>query len=126
MCQVCANAGNDVTSATTTTSPSAAAASTVAATPTSSDLAEGKCAGCGSELKDGQALMALDKHYHVWCFKCKQCGTLLHGEYMGKDGQPYCEKDYQSLFGVKCSYCFRFISGKVCALILKVPLKLSY
>ena len=74
---------------------------------------EGKCAGCGGELKDGQALMALDKHYHVWCFKCKACSTLLHGEYMGKDGQPYCEKCYQSHFGVKCSYCFRFISGKV-------------
>ena len=74
---------------------------------------EGACAGCGEELKDGQALMALDKHYHVWCFKCKACGELLHGEYMGKDGAPYCEKDYQNLFGVKCTYCFRFISGKV-------------
>lgn len=26
---------------------------------------------------------------------------------------PYCEKDYQKLFGVKCAYCSRFISGKV-------------
>ena len=76
-------------------------------------LDDGKCAGCNAELKDGQALMALDKHYHVWCFKCKACDSLLHGEYMGKDGQPYCEKDYQALFGVKCTYCFRFISGKV-------------
>merc|ERR1712242_606362 len=32
---------------------------------------------------------------------------------MGKDGAPYCEKCYQALFGVKCTYCFRFISGKV-------------
>jgi actin-binding LIM protein len=39
--------------------------------------------------------MALDKQYHVWCFKCKSCNALLHGEYMGKDGNPYCEKDYQ-------------------------------
>lgn len=53
------------------------------------------CAGCGDELKDGQALMALDKQYHVWCFKCRACDTLLHGEYMGKDGHPYCERDYQ-------------------------------
>ena len=63
--------------------------------------------GCGDELKDGQALMALDKHFHVWCFKCKACGELLHGEYMGKDGAPYCEKCYQNHFGVKCTYCFR-------------------
>jgi actin-binding LIM protein len=32
---------------------------------------------------------------------------------MGKDGQPYCEKDYQKSFGVKCAYCERYISGKV-------------
>uniref|UniRef100_V9I843 Actin-binding LIM protein 1 n=1 Tax=Apis cerana TaxID=7461 RepID=V9I843_APICE len=32
---------------------------------------------------------------------------------MGKDGVPYCEKDYQKLFGVKCAYCNRYISGKV-------------
>lgn len=32
---------------------------------------------------------------------------------MGKDGVPYCEKCYQKLFGVKCAYCNRYISGKV-------------
>ena len=32
---------------------------------------------------------------------------------MGKDGRPYCERDYQREFGVKCTYCRRFISGKV-------------
>ncbi len=57
--------------------------------------------------------MALDKQYHIWCFKCRACDSLLHGEYMGKDGYPYCEKDYQQQFGVKCTYCRRFISGKV-------------
>lgn len=30
-----------------------------------------------------------------------------------RDGVPYCEKDYQKQFGVKCAYCSRFISGKV-------------
>lgn len=30
-----------------------------------------------------------------------------------RDGLPYCEKDYQAQFGVKCAYCNRFISGKV-------------
>lgn len=30
-----------------------------------------------------------------------------------RDGVPYCEKDYQKQFGVKCAYCNRFISGKV-------------
>lgn len=80
---------------------------------TSNGLLDDKCAGCSEDLKDGQALMALDKQYHVWCFKCRSCQILLHGEYMGKDGHPYCERDYQKEFGVKCTYCRRFISGKV-------------
>ena len=71
------------------------------------------CAGCKQELKDGQALVALDKQYHIWCFKCTTCNVLLHGEYMGHEGRPYCEKDYHERYGVKCAYCHRFISGKV-------------
>ncbi|XP_017754183.1 PREDICTED: actin-binding LIM protein 2 isoform X4 [Eufriesea mexicana] len=73
----------------------------------------GACAGCGNQLQEGQALVALDRQWHVWCFKCHSCDTVLHGEYMGKDGVPYCEKDYQKQFGVKCAYCNRYISGKV-------------
>ncbi|XP_017875533.1 actin-binding LIM protein 2 isoform X4 [Ceratina calcarata] len=73
----------------------------------------GSCAGCGNQLREGQALVALDRQWHVWCFKCHSCDTVLHGEYMGKDGVPYCEKDYQKQFGVKCAYCNRYISGKV-------------
>lgn len=30
-----------------------------------------------------------------------------------RDGLPYCEKDYQRQFGVKCDHCERFIAGKV-------------
>ncbi len=71
------------------------------------------CSGCVKPLGDGHALMALDQQYHVWCFKCAECKMILQGEYMGKDGKPYCEKDYQGKFGVKCTYCGRFISGKV-------------
>ncbi|XP_015597123.1 actin-binding LIM protein 1 isoform X2 [Cephus cinctus] len=73
----------------------------------------GACAGCRQQLREGQALVALDRQWHVWCFKCHSCDTVLHGEYMGKDGVPYCEKDYQKQFGVKCAYCDRYISGKV-------------
>jgi len=71
------------------------------------------CAGCNEQLKEGQALIALDRQWHISCFSCKNCNTLLNGEYMGKDGIPYCEKCYQKLFGVKCAYCCRYISGKV-------------
>nr|CAH7727599.1 unnamed protein product [Callosobruchus chinensis] len=85
------------------------------ATPKSSPTANSanECAGCKEELKEGQALVALDQQWHIWCFKCGTCGAVLHGEYMGRDGIPYCERDYQKQFGVKCAYCNRFISGKV-------------
>ena len=36
-----------------------------------------RCAGCAEDLKDGQALMALDKQYHVWCFKCHSCQVTI-------------------------------------------------
>lgn len=77
------------------------------------DIDPNNCAGCGEQLKEGQALIALDRQWHIWCFRCQNCGTVLSGEYMGKDGAPYCEKDYQKSFGVKCAYCDRYISGKV-------------
>ena len=44
----------------------------------------GACAGCNQQLREGQALVALDRQWHVWCFKCHTCDTVLHGEYMGK------------------------------------------
>ncbi|KAM8781764.1 actin-binding LIM protein 1 isoform 2-T2 [Rhynchonycteris naso] len=73
----------------------------------------GNCAGCGRDIKNGQALLALDKQWHLGCFKCKSCGKVLTGEYISKDGAPYCERDYQGLFGVKCEACHQFITGKV-------------
>ncbi|KAF7253468.1 Actin-binding LIM protein 1 [Varanus komodoensis] len=76
------------------------------------------CAGCGRDIKNGQALLALDKQWHLGCFKCKACAKVLTGEYISKDGAPYCEKDYQVLFGVKCEACHQFITGKVLEITL--------
>eukprot|EP00112_Aurelia_sp_Birch-Aquarium-sp1_P012577 Seg2645.3 transcript_id=Seg2645.3/GoldUCD/mRNA.D3Y31 product="Actin-binding LIM protein 1" protein_id=Seg2645.3/GoldUCD/D3Y31 len=74
---------------------------------------EGTCAGCGNDIKSGQALLALERQWHLWCFTCNKCGCLLSGEYMGRDGVPFCEKDYQDEFGVSCAGCGGFITGKV-------------
>ena len=91
-----------------------------------------RCAGCSGLLRDGQALVALDKQYHIWCFKCTACQVscdwllpelslvntqlslvnsqvLLHGEYMGHEGRPYCERCYHEKFGVRCTYCHRSV-----------------
>uniref|UniRef100_A0A3Q0T3S5 Actin binding LIM protein family, member 3 n=1 Tax=Amphilophus citrinellus TaxID=61819 RepID=A0A3Q0T3S5_AMPCI len=71
------------------------------------------CAGCGEEIKQGQSLLALERQWHVSCFKCRTCGCTLTGEYISKDGIPYCESDYHSQFGIRCESCNRYISGKV-------------
>ncbi|KAM9741854.1 actin-binding LIM protein 3 isoform 9-T9 [Menidia menidia] len=71
------------------------------------------CAGCGAEIKQGQSLLALEKQWHVSCFRCKTCNMVLTGEYISKDGVPYCEADYHAQYGVKCETCNRYISGRV-------------
>nr|XP_034961165.1 actin-binding LIM protein 3 isoform X3 [Zootoca vivipara] len=72
-----------------------------------------QCAGCKEEIKQGQSLLALEKQWHVSCFKCQTCGIVLTGEYISKDGIPYCESDYHAQFGIKCETCNRYISGRV-------------
>lgn len=44
-----------------------------------------------------------------------------------RDGAPYCEKDYQGLFGVRCEACHQFITGKVLEVSdRRAPLKASH
>ncbi|XP_035468542.2 actin-binding LIM protein 1-like isoform X4 [Scophthalmus maximus] len=71
------------------------------------------CTGCGRDIKNGQALLALGGQWHLGCFKCKACRKVLSGEYISKDGVPYCERDYQRQFGIQCEACQKFITGKV-------------
>lgn len=71
------------------------------------------CCGCGKEFKNEQSLVALDKHWHLGCFKCKVCNKVLNAEYISKDGIPYCEMDYHAMFGIQCESCKKYITGKV-------------
>ncbi|XP_034861268.1 actin-binding LIM protein 2 isoform X16 [Mirounga leonina] len=71
------------------------------------------CGGCGTEIKSGQSLVALDKHWHLGCFKCETCGKQLDAEYISKDGLPYCEADYHTKFGIRCDGCEKYITGHV-------------
>uniref|UniRef100_A0A9J8BK63 Actin binding LIM protein 1a n=1 Tax=Cyprinus carpio carpio TaxID=630221 RepID=A0A9J8BK63_CYPCA len=81
--------------------------------PTKDVVGPSRCTGCGRDIKNGQALLALESQWHLGCFKCKACAKVLTGEYISKDGAPYCEHDYQVLFGVQCEACQQFITGKV-------------
>ncbi|XP_041926241.1 actin-binding LIM protein 2 isoform X10 [Alosa sapidissima] len=71
------------------------------------------CCGCGKDFKNEQSLVALDKHWHLGCFKCKVCNKVLNAEYISKDGIPYCETDYHAMFGIQCESCKKYITGKV-------------
>ncbi|XP_056326668.1 actin-binding LIM protein 1a [Danio aesculapii] len=81
--------------------------------PTKDVVGPSSCAGCGRDIKNGQALLALERQWHLGCFKCKACAKVLTGEYISKDGAPFCERDYQLQFGVQCEACQQFITGKV-------------
>uniref|UniRef100_A0A3B1JL09 Actin-binding LIM protein 2 n=1 Tax=Astyanax mexicanus TaxID=7994 RepID=A0A3B1JL09_ASTMX len=70
------------------------------------------CCGCGKEFKNEQSLVALDKHWHLGCFKCKVCNKVLNAEYIS-DGIPYCEMDYHAMYGIQCENCKKYITGKV-------------
>ncbi|MBN3300662.1 ABLM1 protein, partial [Amia calva] len=71
------------------------------------------CCGCGKEFKNEQSLVALEKHWHLGCFKCKICNKVLNAEYISKDGIPYCEVDYHAMYGIQCEHCKKYITGKV-------------
>ncbi|XP_029704573.1 actin-binding LIM protein 3-like isoform X4 [Takifugu rubripes] len=71
------------------------------------------CGGCGEEIKLGQSLLALERQWHLTCFKCHTCGCVLTGEYISKEGVPYCEADYHTQFGIRCHSCSSYISGHV-------------
>lgn len=81
LCQRCING---VQQAPVNQSPEIHQVTSTPAVPNSLPLMSSQCAGCQEELKEGQALVALDRQWHVWCFKCQACDAVLHGEYMGK------------------------------------------
>ncbi|XP_028813910.1 actin-binding LIM protein 2 isoform X5 [Denticeps clupeoides] len=85
-----------------------------AASSPASTQAVHNCCGCGKEFKNEQSLVALDKHWHLGCFKCKVCNKVLNAEYISnRDGVPYCEMDYHAMFGIQCESCKKYITGKV-------------
>ncbi|KTG45667.1 hypothetical protein cypCar_00001788 [Cyprinus carpio] len=65
------------------------------------------CCGCGKEFKNEQSLVALDKHWHLGCFKCKVCNKVLNAEYISKKRIKPC--DWELYLSLKCH---DILSGK--------------
>ncbi|KAJ3447342.1 lim domain family [Anaeramoeba flamelloides] len=49
-----------------------------------------KCEHCGKYVEK-EFINALEKVWHLKCFKCIECKNLLSGSYIPLDNQPYCE-----------------------------------
>ncbi|XP_038649473.1 PDZ and LIM domain protein 7 [Scyliorhinus canicula] len=70
------------------------------------------CAKCKQKIV-GEIMHALKQTWHVKCFNCAACKTPIRNKafYM-EEGQPYCEKDYEKMFGTKCHGCdFKIDAG---------------
>ncbi|GLD73508.1 transforming growth factor beta-1-induced transcript 1 protein isoform X1 [Lates japonicus] len=54
----------------------------------------------------GQVVTALGKVWHPEHFVCTECETELGSRnFFEKDGRPYCESDYFTLFSPHCAHC---------------------
>ncbi|KAL0974344.1 hypothetical protein UPYG_G00219130 [Umbra pygmaea] len=70
------------------------------------------CAKCKKKIA-GEIMHALKMTYHVQCFMCAACKTPIRNQafYM-EEGEPYCERDYEKMFGTKCHGCdFKIDAG---------------
>ncbi|KAG5852973.1 hypothetical protein ANANG_G00068200 [Anguilla anguilla] len=70
------------------------------------------CAKCRRVIT-GEIMHALKMTYHVQCFLCAACKVPIRNQafYM-EEGEPYCERDYEKMFGTKCHGCdFKIDAG---------------
>ncbi|XP_028975383.1 PDZ and LIM domain protein 7 isoform X2 [Esox lucius] len=70
------------------------------------------CAKCKKKIA-GEIMHALKMTYHVQCFMCAACKSPIRNQafYM-EEGEPYCERDYEKMFGTKCHGCdFKIDAG---------------
>jgi len=78
------------------------------------DIFCGKC----NKICYGEALQARGDYFHQDCFKCKAClKDLMTNGFYNYENEFYCSRDYQKLFGVKCTACGQFIEGDAISIL---------
>lgn len=66
---------------------------------------KGCCHACDKPIV-GQVITALGKTWHPEHFTCNHCTQELGTRnFFERDGRPYCESDYHTLFSPRCAYC---------------------
>ncbi|XP_060786915.1 leupaxin [Neoarius graeffei] len=75
--------------------------------------AKGHCAACEKSIT-GKMIKALGQVWHPEHFVCAACKEELGDKrFFERDGQPYCEADYQNLYSPRCAYCQSPILQKI-------------
>jgi len=70
------------------------------------------CAAC-TEMVIGPVINAMDKQWHPECFVCAACKKPFKGgNFVEQDGKPYCDDDFNNLFGPKCPNCTKPVTDK--------------
>ncbi|XP_035514117.1 PDZ and LIM domain protein 7-like [Morone saxatilis] len=63
------------------------------------------CRRCQAKIL-GEVINALKQTWHVYCFLCACCQQpIRNNTFHLEDGEPYCERDFYSLFGTGCHGC---------------------
>ncbi|XP_022613396.1 PDZ and LIM domain protein 5 isoform X2 [Seriola dumerili] len=63
------------------------------------------CSRCQAKIL-GEVINALKQTWHVYCFLCASCQQpIRNNTFHLEDGEPYCERDFYSLFGTGCHGC---------------------
>ncbi|XP_075918275.1 paxillin isoform X6 [Petromyzon marinus] len=76
-------------------------------------VAKGVCAACRKPIV-GQVVTAMGRTWHPEHFVCVHCQVEIGSRnFFEKDGQPYCEEDYHSLFSPRCAYCNEAVMDRV-------------
>jgi len=66
---------------------------------------KGLCFACNKPIV-GQVVTALGKTFHPEHFTCEHCNMELGTQnFFEREGKPYCEDDYHTLFSPRCAHC---------------------
>lgn len=78
------------------------------------DLDKKLCGYCNKEIIGDIYIKALNKVWHQNHFFCSHCGCEFDENlpFVEYDGKPYCEEDYNKLFGTICRFCNEIISDE--------------
>ncbi|KZT10069.1 RhoGAP-domain-containing protein [Laetiporus sulphureus 93-53] len=84
-------------------------------THTSASVASTPCSACGKAMQ-GAFVRALGTVYHLQCFKCMDCGTVVASKFFpidASDGKqhPLCERDYFRRLNLICAKCGMALRG---------------